>query len=534
MSTAAAQLSEHAANERLRRLRESAVAAALGVDHARGRDSDSGVQLTEAHADAEGVLGRVPVLLLARTEGTGGNAGPARGTDCGWELLVPAPVAAAVWHRLVHCGGHAVGIDAAHARLLGVAAEAAASSVVQHKRQQPQQEEQQEEQQRRRQQPPPPPMLPCRTHARGTPAGLLAALGAPAFPLDWPDTVAGAAEATRRAAVARAAWERRPKGRRLEFQALDVGAPWAPDWAGLCRLPQWEQEQSSLCAAAEDSGGGSSAAATTAATATAAPTTAAVARQQWLPRVVRDPAILALPPRALHAALHEEAGAAAAEQERSASLVCVVVRVLGKGTPAPNAMICRPQGDRFASGADWGHFLGAVGGGCLRRHRNGTEVAAVAGAGNERWQPSHPAQEHPTRRGGVGRAERRSRGRRGRRHAAGRPALVQTMLRAAPAGCTGAGRAMNDVGDEGDGAVAAADMAPVPRETVGYLTSGGHAVRRAAGVGVGFVRSDALASLAGGEAGNCACGRCCFVLLRNTNSMQYMPAIAAVYQYQHR
>jgi hypothetical protein len=69
--------------------------------------------------------------------------------------------------------------------------------------------------------------------------------GIPWFPGDFPGTTAGAAWAIREAEKARQDWERRPKGRRVEWTNLDLGAGrkgeighgWACDWNRLMQGP---------------------------------------------------------------------------------------------------------------------------------------------------------------------------------------------------------------------------------------------------------------------------------------------------------
>ncbi|RAH42684.1 ribonuclease P/MRP protein subunit POP1 [Aspergillus brunneoviolaceus CBS 621.78] len=151
--------------------------------------------------------------------------------------------------------------------------------------------------------------------------------GEPWFPGDYPGTRAGWEWGLREREEARKAWERRPKGRRVEFDSLDlrngqkgeIGRGWACDWERLVHGP---------AKAAEDAQKTDKEADITRRDAAAAAADATTS----------------LPPLNIHQLSSSQASRALSDRSVSvdnATLATVRISLVSRGTPTPRARIYR-------------------------------------------------------------------------------------------------------------------------------------------------------------------------------------------------
>ncbi|RAL11007.1 ribonuclease P/MRP protein subunit POP1 [Aspergillus homomorphus CBS 101889] len=159
--------------------------------------------------------------------------------------------------------------------------------------------------------------------------------GGPWFPGDFPGTRAGWEWGLRERDEAKKAWERRPKGRRVEFDSLDlrngqkgeIGRGWACDWERLVQGPAKDEDAQTKAKQAdtfiEDAAGASTT------------TTTATADDQ--------------PPLNIHQLSSSQALRALSDSSMkvdNAALATVRISLVSRGTPTPRARIYRlPSND---------------------------------------------------------------------------------------------------------------------------------------------------------------------------------------------
>lgn len=159
--------------------------------------------------------------------------------------------------------------------------------------------------------------------------------GMPWFPGDYPGTRAGWEWGLRERERARSEWERRPKGRRVEFDSLDlgngrrgeVGRGWACDWERLFLGPGFEEKRAAAAAAATDGHGER-------------------AEHQRVDGDDHPPlTIRQLPTNATERTLLLQQS----RRETDHALATVRIELKGRGTPTPRARIYRLPSDGEAS-----------------------------------------------------------------------------------------------------------------------------------------------------------------------------------------
>ncbi|RAH76649.1 POPLD-domain-containing protein [Aspergillus japonicus CBS 114.51] len=151
--------------------------------------------------------------------------------------------------------------------------------------------------------------------------------GEPWFPGDYPGTRAGWEWGLREREEAKKAWERRPKGRRVEFDSLDlrngqkgeIGRGWACDWERLVQGPAKAAEDAQHTDKEADATMKDDAAAD-------------------------DGATTILPPLNIHQLSSSQASRALSDRSVSvdnATLATVRISLVSRGTPTPRARIYR-------------------------------------------------------------------------------------------------------------------------------------------------------------------------------------------------